>query len=248
MSDTPARRDFLGHLALTGAALAAAACAPQSMAQQAPAPAPAATPPTRADRAAMPLPSAPPTSTEGPWDSAWLDRLSAARYKQVFDVPSYGGGGALFYAKNYLNGIRDWYGAGAPDVQIVMGVHGDAYPILFNDAMWAKFGWGVEKKATDPRTKAPATRNVFWQPREGESTFEFGVDVLQQRGATFALCNNVLRFVARSLAGKTGTTYDAMRQELIAGLLPGVIVVPAMVAAIGLCQAKGCSYVYAGGD
>lgn len=246
MSDTPARRDFLGKLALSGAALAAAACAPQSGAQSAQAPVPAAAPPNGAARAAMPLPPAPPASSEGPWDSAWLDRVERATYKQVFDIASYGDGGALFYAKNYLNGIRDWYGANAPDVQIVMGVHGDAYPILFNDALWTKFGWGVEKKTNDPRTKAPSLRNVFWEPKEGEPQFEFGVDVLQRRGATFTLCNNVLRFVTRSLAAKHSTTYDTMRKELIAGLLPGVIVVPAMVAAIGMCQAKGCSYVYVG--
>ena len=28
--------------------------------------------------------------------------------------------------------------------------------------------------------------------------------------------------------------------------LPGVIVVPAMVAAMGMAQARGCGYVYAG--
>jgi hypothetical protein len=76
--------------------------------------------------------------------------------------------------------------------------------------------------------------------------FEFGVDVLQKRGAVFILCNNVLRFVTRSLAARTGSTYADMRKELIAGLLPGVTVVPAMVAACGMAQQKGCTYVYAG--
>jgi hypothetical protein len=235
MTDTP-RREFLGSLAVSGAALALAACATNPASQSAPVPKTA------------PLPPAGPVSADGPWDNAWLDRLSSGgRYKQFFDAGAYQEGGALFYAKNYLNGIRDWFGFEHPDVQVVLGLHGDAWPIVLNDALWAKFELGKEKKTHDPRTKEFATRNVFWQPKQGEPYAEYGVDVLQQRGGIFLLCNNVLRFVTRSLAGKTGTTYEVMRKELIAGLLPGVTVVPAMVAACGLAQSRGCSYVYAGG-
>ncbi|HET7248903.1 MAG TPA: hypothetical protein VFI79_03590, partial [Gemmatimonadales bacterium] len=88
--------------------------------------------------------------------------------------------------------------------------------------------------------------NVLWQPREGEEMYEYSVNALQPRGAKFILCNNVLRFVTRTLAGETGASYDATRAELIAGLLPKVTVVPAMVVALGLAQERGCSYVYAG--
>jgi hypothetical protein len=56
----------------------------------------------------------------------------------------------------------------------------------------------------------------------------------------------VLRFVTRTLAGETRATYEATRTELIAGLLPDVTVVPAMVVALGLAQERGCAYVYAG--
>jgi hypothetical protein len=229
------RREFLEKLAAAGAVVAVAACAPKANLSASPQPAPASNP----------LPPAPPTSSEGPWDHRWLDSLTA-RHKQYFDVASYSQGGALFYAKNYLNGVRDGWGAEYPDVPVVLGMHGDAYPIVFQDQLWQKFEWGKEKKTDDPRTKAPAVRNVFWQPKQGEPMFEFGVDVLQKRGAVFILCNNVLRFVTRTLAARTGSTYADMRKELIAGLLPGVTVVPAMVAACGMAQQKGCTYVYAG--
>ena len=175
-----------------------------------------------------------------------MERLTA-RNKQFFDVGAYAEGGALFYAKNYLNGMRDGYGWEYPDVQVVMGMHGDAWPILLNDAMWAKFELGKSKKTKDPRTGTWATRNVFWQPKAGEEMFEYGYDALQKRGAVFLLCNNVLRFVVRSLASTSGSAYEPMRKELVAGFLPGVTVVPAMVAACGLAQSRGCSYVYAGG-
>ena len=224
MSD---RREFFETLALGGVALAVGACATSSVAHQAP------------------LPAAPPASKEGPWDSSWLDQLTA-KHKQIFDVSAYADGGGLFFAKNYFNAHRDAFGTTYPDVQAVLGIHGDAYPVVFGDAIWARYDFGRRVKAKDPRTGKPALRNVLWQPREGEEMYEYSVNALQPRGAKFILCNNVLRFLTRTLAGETGATYDATRSELIGGLLPGVTVVPAMVVALGLAQERGCAYVYAG--
>jgi intracellular sulfur oxidation DsrE/DsrF family protein len=221
------RREFLETLALGGVALAVGACA------------------TGRSTNAAPLPAAPPAAKEGPWDSSWLDQLTA-KHKQIFDVSAYADGGGLFYAKNYFNAHRDAFGTTYPDVQAVLGIHGDAYPIVFSDAIWAKYDLGRRVKAKDPRTGKPALRNVLWQPREGEEMYEYSVNALQPRGAKFILCNNVLRFVTRTLAQESRATYDATRAELIAGLLPNVTVVPAMVVALGLAQERGCAYVYAG--
>jgi intracellular sulfur oxidation DsrE/DsrF family protein len=221
------RREFLETLALGGVALAVGACA------------------TGRSTSEAPLPAAPPATKEGPWDSSWLDQLTA-KHKQIFDVSAYADGGGLFYAKNYFNAHRDAFGMTYPDVQAVLGIHGDAYPIVFGDAIWARYDLGRRVKAKDPRTGKPALRNVLWQPREGEEMYEYSVNALQPRGAKFILCNNVLRFVTRTLAQETRATYDATRAGLIAGLLPNVTVVPAMVVALGLAQERGCSYVYAG--
>lgn len=221
------RREFLETLALGSMVVAVGACA------------------TAAPAAQTPLPAAPPAVNEGPWDSTWLDQLRA-KHKQIFDVSAYADGGGLFYAKNYFNAHRDAFGTTFPDVQAVLGIHGDAYPVVFSDAIWARYDFGRRVKATDPRTGKPALRNVLWQPREGEEMYEYSVNALQPRGAKFILCNNVLRFVTRTLAQESHATYAATRSELIAGLLPGVTVVPAMVVALGLAQERGCAYVYAG--
>jgi hypothetical protein len=220
------RRDFLGTLALAGATLAVARRA-------------------QAVGGAAGKASAPAPQAQEPWDNSWLDRLTA-RHKQIFDIPTYGEGAGLFYAKNYLNAQRDAYGAQYPDVQAVLGIRGEAYPIVFGDAIWDKYEFGKRSKTKDPRTGKWARRNVLWQARQGEDLAEYTVDVLQSRGAQFLFCNNVLRFVTLMLAGSAGVSDAAMRAELIAGLLPKVIVVPAMVVALGLAQEHGCAYVYAG--
>ena len=223
------RRTFLESLALSGAALAVGACASATTTGQTPAPAPV-----------------PPVTKDGPWDNGWLDQLTA-KHKQVFDISAYADGGGLFYAKNYFNAHRDAFGTEYPNVQAVLGIHGPAYPIVFADPVWEKFHYGKRNKIKDPRTKAWAVRNVMWQPREGEEMYEYSVNALQARGGKFIFCNNVLRFLTRTLARETGVSFEAMRAELVAGLLPNVTVVPAMVVALGMAQERGCAYVYAGG-
>lgn len=177
---------------------------------------------------------------------SWLERVSSARYKLVFDIGAYQDGGGLYYAKNYLNGMRDGWEVEAPNVMAILGISGDAYPIVFNDTIWEKYKYGESSKTNDPRTGQPSIRNVWWQPRPTEPMAEFGVDVLQQRGAQVLLCNNVFRGVIRRTMAATQRSYEDVRAELKANFLPGVIVVPAMVAAMAMAQSRGAAYVYAG--
>jgi hypothetical protein len=251
--DPTSRRDFMALLGMSGVALAASACAP-AVAPTAPAPTPVAPPPQApapAQAAAAPARPArpivmPPTSADAPFDLRWLDRLASVRYKLMFDIGAYANGGGLYYAKNYLNGMRDGWGIAHPDVVPLLGISGDAYPIVFNDEIWARYKFGESSKTTDVRTGQPAVRNVFWEPKAGEPMVEFGVDVLQRRGAQLFLCNNVFRGVIRRVMSSTGRPYDEVRAELTAGFLPGVTVVPAMVAAMAMAQVQGAAYVYAG--
>ena len=73
------------------------------------------------------------------------------------------------------------------------------------------------------------------------------MDVLQARGAIVLLCNNVFRGVIRRAMSQTHASYADARKELTDGLLPGVKVVPAMVAAMAMAQSRGAGYVFAGG-
>lgn len=248
------RRDFLTSVAVGGFTLAAAACAPRTGgptptpvagAPTASTPPNAPTAPVRPGRSAPPIPI-PPAKNDGPWDFRWLDHLGSAKFKMVFDIGSYQDGGGLYYAKNYLNGMRDGWGLESPDVIALLGISGDAFPIVFNDTVWEKYKLGESSKTTDPRNQQPAIRNIWWEPRADERMAEFGVDLLQRRGAQVIFCNNVFRGVIRQFMAKTQRPYEEVRAELKANFLPGVVVVPAMVAAMGMAQARGCAYVYAG--
>jgi len=66
------------------------------------------------------------------------------------------------------------------------------------------------------------------------------------RGVLFGVCNLALTFYSGMVAKQMGLQPDAVKQEWIAGLLPGVQVVPSGVVALNGAQTRGCSYCFAG--
>ena len=178
-------------------------------------------------------------------DDSWLDGLTAS-HKQIFDTPGHLNGGPLFYCNNYLRGLEA-SGIAAGDIQAVLGLHGSAIPLVLTDPLWVKYKLGEMFRINDPKTKTASVRNLWLVADDpAAASAAWTIPALQARGVRFIVCNNNLRGVAGSLARQYGGTAEEVRNELVAGLAPGVIVVPAMVAAVHRAQLKGCSYAYAG--
>ena len=68
------------------------------------------------------------------------------------------------------------------------------------------------------------------------------IEALQKRGVVFLVCNNALNFWIGQIASARGAERAAVDAELRANLLPGVVVVPAMVIAIEKAQQAGVAY------
>ncbi len=181
-----------------------------------------------------------PTGPED-FDHRWLDTLTA-RYRLVYDTQALGEGIPLARASNYITACRDEYGAAPRDVQVVLALHASPMVIAFNDAAWAKYAFGERARATDPRTSKPAVRNIFASEEPGDPYAAVAVPALQRQGAIFLFCNNVMRNLASSLARRRKEAADAVRADLIAAFLPGVVLVPAVVAATAMAQERGCGY------
>ena len=193
------------------------------------------------------------TAPAAPQD-AWLDRLRG-RHRMLFDMPRPTAGVPMYHVRNYLDSYRAAYGLSHPDVDAVVGLYALTVPIALTDAAWRTYALGAATGVADAETGKPAERNVFWKPRPGADHLPIGggplpipndtaVTALQQRGATYIVCNNALNFWAGALAGPAGKSPAAVREELDAHLVPGVVVVPAMVIAIERAQARGVSYMY----
>ncbi len=183
-----------------------------------------------------------------PPDETWLRRLTG-KHRTVFDVEAHRDGHALGQAKGLLDAYEHAYGVPARDVNLVLGVRGSGLPLVLGDAVWARYRIGERYAITHPASAAASTRNPFVTANVqtgGPVTAEQTVEALQRRGVLFLVCDNTVNGAARKLAAAGFGPAEAIRDELLAGILPGVVRVPAMVIAFGPLQERGVSYVYAG--
>jgi intracellular sulfur oxidation DsrE/DsrF family protein len=143
-------------------------------------------------------------------------------------------------------------GTGTKDCNVVVVLRHDGIPYAFQSSLWAKYNFGEVFKANDPATKKPAVRNPFWNPAKGDfkvpvfGELQIGINELQDSGVMFCVCDVALTIYSAALA--EGMKLDAaeVKKEWIAGLLPGIQVVPSGVWAVGRSQEHGCTYCYAG--
>ena len=102
---------------------------------------------------------------------------------------------------------------------------------------------------TDPLTKAPSKRNLYFRPKAGDPVLAngafavAGVENLQKMGATFLMCNNAFMMWVGFLSGSGSKGNPSeIERDIRANLLPGVTTVPAMVIAIEKAQGAGLAY------
>lgn len=221
-SHSAARRSFLGRLAGGAAALAALGASAGTL---------------RA--AGRPEKGASPDAAD------WMDELKG-KHRTVFDMSAHRNGKPLQQAKNYLDAWRDAFKVSEGDVNLVIGIHGEAIPLVLVDALWARFKIGEQYEVMDTVSKSAAVRNVFSAANAtagGLVTPEQSVETLQKRGVRFIVCMNTIAGATRKLSAAGLGSPEEIRPALLNGLLPGVTTVPAMVVALTQLQARGVAYV-----
>ena len=232
--DTTTRRDFVERLATSAIALGFGAAA-------APAAAFAAT--STVDE----------TIAAQKWDNSWLNGIKG-NHAQIFDMPAPNGGFGLLHVQNYIDTYKDALGVAYPKALAIVSLYGMTTPLGFSDAMWAKYHFGDVLKVNDRTTKAVALRNVFaaagmaGAPLGADYAFEIpgtsSIASLQSRGVRFILCNNALSFWVARIAAGSGGNATTIRNDLLANMLPKVVLVPAMVIAFNQAQTAGASYMF----
>ena len=179
--------------------------------------------------------------SEAPWYLTWLDELKG-KHKQIFDVGKLEDvPGPLHTVANYLDAWRDVYHLEFPEVNTILGIAGSGFPINAGDALWAKYKLAQRWRITDDAGKPGATHNVFLEAPASDAK-RASVKGLQARGTVFYQCNNALKGLARELSMASKEPYDNVYAELVAGLNPGVHLVPAHTMLVGLSQEHGCAY------
>jgi intracellular sulfur oxidation DsrE/DsrF family protein len=147
---------------------------------------------------------------------------------------------AAIWPRVYLDTMKANYPGEATAVIILRHA---GIPLAMNDALWAKYNLGemFAIKSGD----APATKNPYAKitnlPLPG-----LGITELLNAGVLVGACDVALTVYSSGAAQKMGMAPDAVKKEWVAGLFPGVQVVPSGVLGVARAQELGCAYCFAG--
>jgi intracellular sulfur oxidation DsrE/DsrF family protein len=170
-------------------------------------------------------------------DEPWMKRLTAAQ-RVIFHSHEPTNGQALTWARTYLEAQKTAYGKRDDESSVLVGLNGKSIGLVFNDALWAKYPVAQTLGMSgSSNPNGPAGSNAVAQ--------------LQSRGVIILVCQNSLRASGQRFLPEPQRNDAAARtafaDEARANLLPGIEIVPAMVATLQMAQDRGCRYIYAGG-
>ncbi len=186
-------------------------------------------------------------SAETPSDStsadprldAWFGKIKG-KHKIVFDTPEPNSGMAAIWPRVYLNSMAATYPG---DATVVVILRHAAIGLGMNDALWSKYKFGEMFTIKDGDT--PATKNPY-ATITGLPIPGLGISELLKSGVLVGLCDVALTVYSSGAAKKMSMDPAAVKAEWIAGLLPGIQLVPSGVLGVGRAQELGCGYCFAG--
>ena len=177
----------------------------------------------------------------------WFKKVKG-KHRIIYDAPEPHNAFPLiwtwaFYKTNNESGTPD------TDMTAVVVLRHNGIPFGMQDQLWEKYKFGETFHINDNTTKSPALRNPYYTPKECDYPIPGidGIKTLMSRGAMFCICDLALTVYSSMTAQAMSMNPEEVRKEWVAGLLPGVQVVPSGVWAVGRAQENGCAYCYAGG-
>ncbi|HXX63038.1 MAG TPA: hypothetical protein VEO56_04495 [Bacteroidota bacterium] len=175
----------------------------------------------------------------------WLGKIKG-KHRQVFDTPYGNSGLPLAWARVFLM-TNKAAGADEKDVTAVMVLRHDGIALGLNSDIWQKYNFAEVFKVTDLVTKAVLTQNPFWEPKEGALPIPgMSIDQLQKSGVLFGMCDMALTVMSQVVGEKMKMDPAAVKKDWVAGIFPGIQIVPSGVLAVNRAQEHGCTYCYAG--
>lgn len=179
----------------------------------------------------------------------WLDQIPG-KHRFVLDTTTPEGlGNALAFANNYFNASQSAYGLQNSDLAVVIVVRHLSTLFGYSDAVWSKYGTPITQRTNfnDPATKQPPKINLFNSTTHGATLPNRGntLDSLLKRGVHLAVCQVSTRGNSAAIAAATGSTAEAIYNELVANLLSNAHIVPAGIVAVNRAQERGYSFASA---
>jgi intracellular sulfur oxidation DsrE/DsrF family protein len=163
----------------------------------------------------------------------------SAKHKQCFGITKINGGAPLEGMMNSIKAYEDFLKEGPGALQAV-GVlyHGASIGFAMSDAIWNEYL--IPAVAHMP----PPLRQDVGNPKAGTgNAYKNDVRDLIARGASFFVCHNAIAGVSDFVASALKTSPQKVHAAIMAGILPGALVVPAGVMAVNACQEAKFTYI-----
>jgi intracellular sulfur oxidation DsrE/DsrF family protein len=179
----------------------------------------------------------------------WFKKMNG-KHRIIYDVVRPNGILPFLWPRAYLL-TNQATGSEAKDCNVVVVLRHEGIPYAFKSETWAKYNFGDVFKADDPATKKPSVRNPFWMPSKGDyalpgiGVVEIGINELQESGVFFCVCDVAISVYSAVVAQGMKMDPAEVKKDWLAGLLPGIQVMPSGVWAVGRAQEHGCTYCYA---
>jgi intracellular sulfur oxidation DsrE/DsrF family protein len=150
---------------------------------------------------------------------------------------------AIQFSGNFFSANRGDYKLQNADLAVIVCMRHRSAPFAFNDAIWAKYGATLSRRAefSDPKTKEPLKVNYFTPVAPAAPARPRGLAGLMPLGVQFAICNLSTHGISSMIAGDTGGKADDIYKELIANLIDKARLVPAGIIAVNRAQERGYS-------
>jgi len=154
--------------------------------------------------------------------------------------------------KNSFNGLQFGFGYDPGKIAVAFAAHGPSAAYGYTDYVWKKYRIGEYFNLTDAAGAAlqsntfVAARAPFDEhanPDDDKGAYQdTSIETLQRRGLIYLNCHTATEEQARGIVKKgfapSGMTAADVADDILTHLIPGAIVVPAMVATIAVLQAK----------
>jgi intracellular sulfur oxidation DsrE/DsrF family protein len=189
-------------------------------------------------------------STDPESPDEWFNQIKG-KHRIIFDATHPEGVMPFAWPRVFLL-TNDKTGTPAKDCNAVVVLRHNAIPFAFGDQLWKKYKFGNKFKIDDPVTGTVAIRNPFWQPAKGDFSLpgvgevQIGINELQAEGVMFCVCEMAITVQSNVIATAMKIDPQEVKKEWMAGVLPGIKIVPSGVWAVGRAQEHNCSYCFVG--
>jgi hypothetical protein len=163
------------------------------------------------------------------------------KHRAVFDAPEAINGFGVIWPKIYILTTEGTY-PGEKATPMVILRH-SALPLALQDNLWAKYKLG-EQFSINVNNVA-ATKNPY-ATITGLPVPGLGVVELMKAGVLIGACDVAMQVYSSAAAQKMNMDPAKVKEEWIAGMIPGVQLVPSGVMAVARAQELGAQYIFAG--